>query len=50
MAWRVLGMRMEEMASRFGVQPRVSSVSNRGHTTNGGPPAWGLVEVNSSTP
>jgi hypothetical protein len=42
-AWHVLGLRIEETASRSGGQLRIYWISSRGQTTVGGPPAWGLV-------
>jgi hypothetical protein len=45
-AWHVLGLRTEEMASRF--EGRMSS---RGQPTRSEPPAWWLCEgLNNSSP
>jgi hypothetical protein len=40
--WSVLGLRIEETASRYGGQLRICSISSRGQRTVGDPPAWGL--------
>jgi hypothetical protein len=41
-AWRVLRLRMEEKASRYGGQVRINLISRSGQPTTDGPPAWGL--------
>jgi hypothetical protein len=41
-AWRVLGLRIEETASRYGGYLRIYWISSRRQPTVGGPPAWRL--------
>jgi hypothetical protein len=41
-AWRVLRLRMEETASKYGGYLRIYLISSLGQSTRGGPPAWGL--------
>jgi hypothetical protein len=41
-AWRVLRLRMEETASRYGRYLRTHLLNSRGQPTRGGPTAWGL--------
>jgi hypothetical protein len=41
-AWRVLRLRMEEKASRYGGYLRIDRTSSRGQPTRCGTPAWGL--------
>jgi hypothetical protein len=45
MLWSVLGLRMEETASRCGEQLRIHRIiSSHGQATRDGPPSWGLGE------
>jgi hypothetical protein len=41
-AWRVLRLRMEEKACRYGGWLRIYWISSRGQPTGGGPPAFGV--------
>jgi hypothetical protein len=43
MAWRVLMLRIEEKASRYGEQLRIYCIRSRGQPTRGGPPALALA-------
>jgi hypothetical protein len=40
MAWHVLGMLMEETASRCGEYLLIYWISSYGQQTKGGPPSW----------
>jgi hypothetical protein len=48
-ACRVLGLRMEERAARYGRLLRVYLISSRGQPARGGPPGWALP-VGLTTP
>jgi hypothetical protein len=41
-AWRVLVLRIEETASRYGGLLRIYRISSREQPTVGGPPAWAM--------
>jgi len=43
-SWQVLGLRMEETASRYGGYLWMYWVSSHAQPTRCGPPAWGLGE------